>query len=130
MTAGAVSADMRELRPVEIVGLYEDVTESLEVRLSVSCMMVGRHAAMMILVFSVIDTIGMKDFIVNCVVSMAGGASHGQSGAPDMSIAAAQSGAGPSHKGTFAYLIKVSARSRLQEAPDRIYTGASSSNWA
>ena len=38
-----MSAAMRELRPVEIVGLYEDVTEDLEVRLSVSHMMGGRH---------------------------------------------------------------------------------------
>ena len=45
-----MSAAMRELRPMEIVGLYEDVTESLEVRLSASHMMGGRHKAMLILV--------------------------------------------------------------------------------
>ncbi len=31
MTAGAVSAALRELRPVEIVGLYEDVLEGFQV---------------------------------------------------------------------------------------------------
>ena len=48
ITAGTMSAAMRELRPVEIVGLYEDVTESLEVRLSVSHMMGGRHGVVLI----------------------------------------------------------------------------------
>ena len=50
ITAGTMSAAMRELRPVEIVCLYEDVTESLEVRLSVSHMMGGRHVVMLMLV--------------------------------------------------------------------------------
>ena len=31
VTAGAVSAALRELRPVEIVGVYEDTVESLKV---------------------------------------------------------------------------------------------------
>ena len=46
-----MSAAMRELRPVEIVGLYEDVAESLEVRLPVSHIMGGRHGVMLLLCF-------------------------------------------------------------------------------
>ena len=44
-----MSAATRELRPVEIVGLYEDITESLEVRLPVSHMINGRSGMMLTL---------------------------------------------------------------------------------
>ena len=67
-----MSAAMRELRPVEIVGLYEDVAESLEVRLPASHIMGGRHGVMLLLCFDKTQLVDLKALLPNCILLMAG----------------------------------------------------------